>query len=123
MRSAPAQKRRMGPCSALLAVPKSHDRQIDPSYLMDSSLLGNPLRDLPQSLNREQRGFGDTETRISWPRVVGQAGSDSSMIAVGHANDEVRICPASHTNELDALAVQRMGGVRHGHPFLRSFGK
>jgi hypothetical protein len=90
---------------------------------MGSFLLPDPLRDLPQALNREQRGFSDTEIRTSWPCVVGQAGCDGSVIAVGHANDEVRIWPAPNADELDALAVQGMMGMGHRHPFHRSFGK
>lgn len=90
---------------------------------MGSFLLPDPLRDLPQALNREQRGFNCTEIRISWPCVVGQTGCDGSVIAVGHANDEVRIWPASHADELDALPVQRVVGMGYRYPFHRSFGK
>lgn len=90
---------------------------------MGSSLLSDPLRDLPQPLNREQRGFNSTEIGISWSCIVGQAGCDGSVIAIGHANDEVRIWPASHANELDALTVQWVVWMSHGHPFRRQFAK
>jgi hypothetical protein len=45
------------------------------------------------------------------------------MVAVRHANDEVRIWSSAHTYELDALTMQRMVGMGHYHPFLRSLGK
>ena len=87
------------------------------------TLLCHPLRDLPQALNREQRRFGDSETGVSWPAVVGQAGRDSSMIPVGQANDEVRIWPTAHPNELDALTMQGMMGMGDRDPFQRWFVK
>ncbi len=90
---------------------------------MALTLLCHPLRNLPQPLNREQRGFDDNEIGVRWAAVVGQAGRDGSMIAIGQANDEVRIWSASHTNELNALAVQGMVRVSHGHPFHRWLAK
>ena len=87
------------------------------------ALLLNPLRDPPQSLNREQRWCDDTEIKINWPRVVGQARCNSSMIAIGHADDQVRIRPAPNAYELDPLTMQGMVRVSHGHPFHRRFGK
>ena len=125
---APDRKRRVGPCSNLLDVPKP-DLQRALSYLMLSSrflvlaLLPGPLCDLPQSLNREQWRFGHAEIRIWCSGVVGQAGGDSPVVAVRHTNDEVRIWPSAHPDELDALAMQRMMGMGHSHPFLRSLGK
>jgi len=90
---------------------------------MEFMLLCHPLSDLPQPLNRKQRQFGGRESRVCWPAVVGQACCDGSMVTVGQANDEVRIGSASNPNELHALPMQRMVGVRHGHPFHRRFGK
>jgi len=86
-------------------------------------LLHDPLSDLPQSLNREQRWCDNTEIRINWPRVVGQARCNRSVVSIGHANDEVGIWPTSNTNELDTLTMQGMVGMSDCHPFHRSFGK
>jgi hypothetical protein len=41
------------------------------------------------------------------------------VIAVGHANDQVRIWPSADPNELDALAMQRMMGMGYRDPFHR----
>ena len=93
------------------------------SLRLTRTLLHDPLCNLPQPLNRKQRWLGDREIGVSWPAIVGQAGSDGSVIAIGQANDEVRITPTSNTNELDALAIQRMVRVSDGHPFHRRFAK
>ena len=90
---------------------------------MTLTLLCYPLRNLPQPLNREQRGFGGREMGITWPAVVRQAGDDGSMVTVGQANDEVRIRPTSNTDEPNALALQRMVRVSQRHPFHRRFAK
>jgi hypothetical protein len=123
------QKRDAGTYNNLLDAPKPQEMRIALSYLMASwrrvtlTLLCYPLRDLPQPLNREQRGFAGREMGITWPAVVRQAGGDGSMVTVGQANDEVRIRPSSNTDEPNALAMQRMMRVSHPHPFHRRFGK
>jgi len=119
----------VGTYSNLLDAPKLPDRQITLSYLMASwrrvalTLLRDPLSDLPQPLNREQRRFDDNEIGVNWPGVVGQARGDGSMIPVGHADDKVRIRPTSNAYELDPLTMQRMVWMSYSHPFHRSFGK
>ena len=50
-----------------------------------------------------------------FPSLARILGSNGSMIAIGHANDEVGVWPSAYANELDALAVQRVVGVRDGH--------
>lgn len=97
------------------------------SYLICSSLRRsfplslNPLSDLPQSLNRKQGQVNGRDIRVWWSMVVRQARGNGSMIAIRHANDEVWVWPSAYTNELDALAVQRVVWMRHGHPFRRRF--
>jgi hypothetical protein len=99
------------------------------SYLVASwrhvtlTLVCNPLSNLPPSFNRKQRWFGDREIGVIWPAVVRQAGGDGSVIAIGQANDEIRIWSASYTDEPNALAIQRMMRMSHRHPFHRRFGK
>src|SRR6266851_5832623 len=116
-------------CANLLARHVPQERQILLSYLTTSwkriepLLLRNPLGDLPQPFNCEQGWF--CRVGISWrcPGVIGQARGNGSMIAIGHADDEVRIWPTSNSNELQALAIQGMMGMGHRHPFLRWLGK
>ncbi len=127
--SVPDQVRRGGTCSNLLDAPKPHDKRLAVSYLILSSLgliftlLPDPSCDLPQSLNREQGRFGGAQIGIRRTCVVGQAGCEGSVVAVGHADNQVGIWPASDSDELHALAMQRMVRVRYRHPFHRRFGK
>jgi hypothetical protein len=90
---------------------------------MRLALLRNELGDLPQPFNREQRQLclAGISTRSS--RVIRQAGSNGSMIAIRHANDEVGIWPSAHPNELHTLIVQRMMGMGDRDPFQRWFVK
>ncbi len=87
------------------------------------SLLPDPLRDQAQSLDREQRWFGRGEIEINWPGVVGQTRCDGSVIAVGHADDEVRIGSSANTNDLHSLPVQWVIGMGDGYPIQSWFGK
>jgi hypothetical protein len=110
-------------------MPKPHEMQIALSYLMASwrrvalMLLCYPVRDLPQSFNREHRWFDDRERGVNWPAIVREACSDGSVIAIRQANDEVGIRPTSNTNELHALAMQWVVRMSHRHPFHRWFAK
>ena len=90
---------------------------------MELSLLRNPLSHLPQSFKREQRWFCGAGIGLRCTRIVSQAGGDGSVIAVGHANDQVRIWPSSDPNELDTLAMQGMMGMGYRDPFHRWFVK
>lgn len=88
------------------------------SILRRSFLLAlYPLSDLPQSLNRKQGRVNGIGIGVWWSMVVRQACGNGSMIAIGHANDEVGIWPSAYSNELDELPVQRVVRMRHGHPF------
>ena len=87
------------------------------------SLLPDPLRDQAQSLDREQRWFGGGEIEITWPGVVGQTRCDGSVIAVGHADDEVRIGSSADTNDLHSLPVQWVIGMGDGYPIQSWFAK
>lgn len=82
-----------------------------------------PLRDLPQSLNRKHRRVHGGGVRVWGSVVVRQARGNGSMIAIGHANDEVGIWPSANANELDQLPVQRMVEMGDRHPFRRRFAK
>lgn len=127
--SAPEGKRRMGTCSNLLDGPKPYGGQRALSYVICSALwlalvlLLDPLCDPPQSLNREQGWVHGGDIRVGRPVVVSQARCNGSVITIGQANDEVGICSSAHSYELDALAMQRMVRVSHGHPFHRRFAK
>ena len=86
-------------------------------------MLLNELSHLPQAFKREQRWFCGAGIRLRCTRIVSQAGGDGSVIAVGHADDQVRIWPSSDPNELDALAIQGMMGMGYYDPFQRWFVK
>jgi hypothetical protein len=93
------------------------------SLRLTLSLQPDPLRDLPQSLNREQRWFGGGEIGINWPGVVGQTRCDGSVIAVGHVDNEVRIGSSADANDLHSLPMQWVMGMGDGYPFQSWFGK
>ena len=82
-------------------------------------LLRNKLGHLPQSFNREQRRLCRSGISRRRARIIRQAGSNRSMIAIRHANDEVGIGPSADANELHALTVQGMMGMGHRDPFQR----
>ena len=90
---------------------------------MELSLLLNELGHLPQSFKREQRWFCGAVIGLRRTCIVSQAGGDGSVIAIRHANDEVRIWPTAHPNELYTLAVQGMMGMGYRDPFHRWFVK
>ena len=93
------------------------------SLRLTLALLPDPLRDLPQPLNREQRWVNGEDIGVGWPAVISQARCDGPVIAIGHANDEIGIWSSAYTNEVDALTVQRMVRVGHRRTFLRWLGK
>src|SRR6266851_539187 len=109
----------------LLAKHIPQERRIWLSYLMTSwkrvgpLLLRNPLGNSPEPFNREQGWFCCTRVGFRWSCVICQTRCYRSVIAIRHANDEVRIWRAPNTNELHALAMQRMMRVSHRHPFQR----
>jgi len=82
-------------------------------------LLRNPLGDLPQAFQQEQGRFSGSRIDGGAACVIGQTGSDRSMIAVRQADNEVWISASSNTDKLHAVAMQWMVRVSHGHPFLR----
>src|SRR5258708_24648752 len=87
------------------------------------SLLLNKVGNLPQPFNAEQRWFSQLRSGFRCTSVISQTGGNGSVIAIRHANDQVRIRPSVHTNELDTLAVQRMLWMHHRYPFRRHIGK
>ncbi|EFH86163.1 hypothetical protein Krac_7447 [Ktedonobacter racemifer DSM 44963] len=89
---------------------------------MTLATLLNELSHLPQPFKQEQGQFSRaSRARISLGSscVIGQAGRNRSVVAIGQANDEVRICAAAHANELHALTMQGMAWMSDGHPFHR----
>ncbi len=90
---------------------------------MELSLLLNESSHLPQSFKREQRWFCGAVIGLRHTRIVSQARGDGSVIAIRHANDEVRIWPTAHPNELDVLSMQGMMGMGDRDPFQRWFVK
>jgi hypothetical protein len=90
---------------------------------VELSLLLNELSHLPQSFKREQRWFCGAGIGLRCTCIVSQARGDGSVIAVGHADDQVRIRPSSDPYELDVLAMQRMMGMGYRDPFQKWFVK
>jgi len=123
------RKRARDHAQTSVASHRPHMTRIPVSYLIsfwkrvDLSLLRNPLSHLPQSRKREQRWFCGAMISLRRSCVVSQAGCDGPVVAVGHANDQVRIWPTAHPNELDTLAMQGMMGMGHRDPFHRWFVK
>jgi hypothetical protein len=100
----------------------AHDKRLALSYLLRSlqvALLRNPLGDLPQAFQQEQGRFSSIRIDGGSAGVIGQTGSDRSMIAVRQADNEVWISASSNTDQLHAVAVQRVVRVCHCHPFHR----
>jgi hypothetical protein len=83
----------------------------------------DPLRDLPQSLNRKQGRVNGRDIGVGWSAVVSQARCNGAVIAIGHANDEVGVWPSAYSNELDLLAMQRVVWMSDCHPFRRRLAK
>jgi hypothetical protein len=90
---------------------------------VEQLLLLNEASHLPQPFKREQRWFCVAVIGLKRTCIVSQARSYRSMIAIRHANDEVRIWPTAHPNELDTLAMQGMMGMSDRDPFQRWFVK
>ena len=90
---------------------------------MEPLLLLNKPGNVPKPFKREQGWFCRALILRRCPCVIGQACCDGSMIAIGHADNEVRIGPSAHPNELDALPIQGMMGVDDRDPFHRWFVK
>src|SRR5262249_28370408 len=93
------------------------------SSLCLALLLLDPLRDLPQPLDREQRWLKGAENWIGRTAVVRQTRGDCPVKTVGHADDEVGIGSSADSDELDSLTVQRMVRMSHCYPFLRWLAK
>src|SRR2546421_7532043 len=121
----PAHHQPMGtqPCVNLLEEHTTYERYRVLSYLMYFLwrwlLLLNPLSYLPESFDRKPRGFHHRSIVCRWACVVRQACGNSSMTAVRHANDEIRVSPSANANDLDTLAMQGMVGMGHRYPFQR----
>lgn len=58
-----------------------------------------------------------------WCRRVGRpTGRNRSVVAVEVSNDEIGIWAATDTDDLYLLSIQRMMGMRDGHPSRYSWG-
>lgn len=80
------------------------------------ALLPDPLSDVPQPLNREQRWV--TREDIGMRSVVVRpARGDSAMIAIRQADDEIGVSPTTDANDLDALPSEGMMRVRYRDVF------
>ena len=86
-------------------------------------MLRNELGDLPESFNQEQGRFTLLGIGLSRTRIICQARGNRDVIAIGQANDQVRVWPTTHPNELDTLPRQGMVRMGDGHPFHRWRGK
>src|SRR5215471_10505813 len=83
------------------------------------ALLPDPLGDVPQPLNREQREITGEGIGGGKSMVVSPARGDGAMIAIGQADDEIRVSPTTDANDLDALPSEGMMRVRHRDVFRR----
>ena len=81
------------------------------------ALLPDPLGDVPQSLNREQRWFTGEDIGEGRSVVVRPARGDGAMIAIRQADDEIRVSSATDANDLDALPSEGMMRVRYRDVF------
>jgi hypothetical protein len=82
-------------------------------------LLHNPLGYLPQAFKQEQGRFHGVRIDGGSTCVICQAGGNPSVIPIGQADNQVRIAPSANTDELHALAVQRVVRVGDCDPFQR----
>jgi hypothetical protein len=81
------------------------------------TLLPDPLSNVPQSLNREQRGITREDIGGRRSVVVRPARGDGAMIAIRQADDKIRVSPTTDANDLDALPNEGMMRVRHRDVF------
>lgn len=81
------------------------------------ALLPDPLGDVPQPLNREQRGITGEGIGGGRSVVVSPARGDGTMIAIGQADDEIGVGPTTDPNDLDALPSEGMMRVRYRNVF------
>jgi hypothetical protein len=110
----------------LLGEHQLQDRKLAVSYLMSSwkaLLLRNPLGHLPQAFKQEQGRFHGVRIDEGSACVIRQAGRNGAVIAIGQADNQVRISSSADTDELHALAIQRVVRVGYRHPFHRWLGK
>jgi hypothetical protein len=103
----------------LLGEHQPHDMKLAVSYLMSSSLLRNPLGSLPQAFKQEQGRLYGIKIDGGSTCVIRQAGGNGTVIAIGQADNQVRISSSADTDKLHALAGQRVVRVGHGDPFRR----
>ena len=80
-------------------------------------LPGNPLSHLPQSFKREQGRFHGIGTDEGCACIIRPACSDGPMVAIGQADDEIRVSPTTDANDLDALPSEWMMRVRYRDVF------
>src|SRR6266536_3431079 len=106
------RKRARDHAQTSVASHRPHKTRIPVSYLIsfwkrgELSLLLNEVSHLPQSFKREQRWFCVAVIGLRRTCIVSQACGNGSVIAIRHANDEVRIWSTAHPNELYTLAMQ-----------------
>ncbi len=86
-------------------------------------LLRNPLGHLPQAFKQEQGRFHGARIDEGGACIIGQAGGNRAMIPIVQTDNQVRISSAADTDELHALAIQRVVRVGYRDPFLRWLGK
>lgn len=90
---------------------------------MELSLLLNEARYVPQSFKREQGRFCSVSSGLGCPGVIGQTRGDGSVIAIRHADDEIRVRSSADPNEPHALTMPGMMGMGYRDPFHRWFVK
>jgi len=79
--------------------------------------------DLPEPLDIEERGGASTRGGLSGGGVVGPAHRDGGVGAIRQADNEVRIGSPVDTDDVDALAGERMMRMGDGHRSQRGLGQ
>jgi len=80
------------------------------------------LDGLPEPLDIEERDDARTRGGVSGGGVVGPAHRDGGVGPIGQADNEVRIGPSADTDDIDALAGERMMRMGDRDGFRRRLG-
>ncbi len=81
------------------------------------------LDGLPEPLDIEERDDARTRGGVSGGGVVGPAHRDGGVGPIGQADNEIRIGPSADTDDIDALAGERMMRMGDGHRSQRGLGQ
>jgi len=80
------------------------------------------MDDLPEPLDIEERDGASKRGGVSSGGVVGPTHRDGGVGAIRQADNEVRIGPPADTDDVDALAGERMIRMGNRDGFRRGWG-